>query len=49
MDFELKGFDKPLKLMGEVVHANRTGIGVQFKDVNHILAGMIGMVVNWMK
>ena len=49
MNFELKGFDKPLKLMGEIVHANRTGIGVQFKDVNHILSGMIGMVVTWMK
>jgi Tfp pilus assembly protein PilZ len=49
INFELKGFDKPLKLMGEVIHANRTGIGVQFKDVNHILTGMIGTVVDWMK
>ena len=49
MNFELKGFNEPLKLMGEVVHANRTGIGVQFKDVNHILTGMIGTVVSWMK
>ena len=49
MNFELKGFDKPLKLMGKVVHANRNGIGVQFKDVNHILAEMIGTVVSWMK
>ena len=49
MNFELKGFNEPLKLTGEVVHANRTGIGVQFKDVSHLLAEMIGVIVDRMK
>ena len=31
MTFRLKGFDKPIKIKGEVAHAARTGIGVEFK------------------
>jgi Tfp pilus assembly protein PilZ len=49
MNFELKGFNEPLKIIGEVIHADRSGIGVQFKDVSHHLAEMIGVVVNRIK
>ena len=48
MDFILKGFNKPLRIKGEVVHASRKGIGVKFKNVRADLCEMIGLVVERM-
>lgn len=34
MTFNVKGFNKPFKISGEIVHANDEGIGVKFKGLN---------------
>jgi Tfp pilus assembly protein PilZ len=34
MTFNVKGFDKPIKIKGEVAHASRSGIGVEFKGIS---------------
>lgn len=34
MTFNVKGFNKPFKISGEIAHANDEGIGVKFKDLD---------------
>jgi hypothetical protein len=34
MTFNIKGLDKPIKVRGEIAHANDEGLGVQFKNLN---------------
>ncbi|MGD8765649.1 MAG: PilZ domain-containing protein [Desulfobacteraceae bacterium] len=49
MTFRLKGFDKPLKIKGEVAHATRAGIGVEFKNTSPYLMQIIGLLVDRME
>jgi len=49
MTFRLEGFNKPLKIKGEVVHANRSGIGVEFKNTSQYLIQIIGLLVDRME
>ena len=47
--FKLEGFDKSIKLRGEVARANRRGIGVAFKNISPHIEEMIRVIVNRMK
>ncbi len=49
MTFRLKGFDKPLKIKGEVAHATRAGIGVEFKNTSPYLMQIIGLLIDRME
>ena len=49
MIFALEGINDMLKIRGEIVHANRMGVGVEFKNISSHLAEMIGVVVKRMK
>lgn len=49
MTFRLKGFDKPIKIKGEIAHATRAGIGVEFKDNVPFSAEIIALLVDRMK
>jgi Tfp pilus assembly protein PilZ len=48
LSFSMPGIDKPLKVKGEIVQVNRSGIGVEFKNmtpyVEEMLATMIGQI-----
>ena len=46
MTFRLKGFDKPIKIKGEVAHATRAGIGVEFKNASPFLMEVIGILID---
>ena len=48
MTFRLEGFDKPLKIKGEVAHATRAGIGVEFKNASPYLMQIIGLIIDKM-
>jgi Tfp pilus assembly protein PilZ len=49
MTFRLEGFDKPLKIKGEVAHATRAGIGVEFKNASPYLMQIIGLLIDRME
>ena len=49
MAFKLEGFDKSLKLRGEIARANQAGIGVAFKNISPHIEEMIRVIVNRMK
>ena len=49
MTFNIKGFNKPLKVSGEIAHANDAGIGVKFKDLNPHVADKLENVVIQMR
>lgn len=49
MSFKLEGFDRPLKIKGEIAHATREGVGVEFKDLSTYIEEMIEVVVKRMK
>jgi Tfp pilus assembly protein PilZ len=49
MSFKLEGFEKPLKIRGEVAHATRAGVGVEFKDISPYVAEMIEVLVKRIK
>jgi len=49
MTFRLEGFDKPFKLWGEIVHATRLGVGVEFKDISPYIEEMLRNVIKGMK
>ena len=46
LDFKLERLNKPLKITGKVVHATRSGIGVEFRNANSKLADMIEMAID---
>jgi Tfp pilus assembly protein PilZ len=46
MTFRLKGFDKPIKIKGEVAHATRAGIGVEFKNASPFLMEVLGILID---
>ena len=49
MIFALEGLNETLKIRGKIVHANRMGVGVEFKNISSHLAEMIGVVIKRMK
>ena len=49
MIFALEGLNETLKIRGKIVHANRMGVGVEFKNISSHLAEIIGVVVKRMK
>jgi hypothetical protein len=49
MTFRLDGFDKPIKVRGEIAHATRSGVGVEFKDISPYLEEMLRTVIKRMK
>ena len=49
LTFSLTGFDKPLKIKGEIVQVNRNGIGIEFKDVSPYIEEMLATLINRMK
>jgi type IV pilus assembly protein PilZ len=49
LDFKLEGFNEPLKITGKVAHATRSGIGVEFKDVDPKLAEWMGLIIDQME
>ena len=49
MAFNIKGLNKPLKVKGEIAHANDVGIGVKFKDLNPHVANKLENVVVQMR
>jgi Tfp pilus assembly protein PilZ len=48
MTFKMDGFDRTLKILGQVVHAMRWGFGVQFKSQNPNLAKLIEKLINYL-
>jgi Tfp pilus assembly protein PilZ len=49
MNFRLDGFNKPLKIKGEVAHTTRQGVGVEFKDISPYIKEMIGILLRRIK
>ena len=49
MTFRLEGFDKPLKIKGEIAHATRFGVGVEFKELSPYIEEMLCLVIKRMK
>ncbi len=49
MAFNIKGLNKPLKVRGEIAHANDVGIGVKFKDLSPHVANKLENVVVQMR
>ena len=49
MAFKLEGFNKSLKLRGEIARTNPAGIGVAFKNISPHIEEMIRVIVNRMK
>jgi Tfp pilus assembly protein PilZ len=49
MTFRIEGCNKPLKVSGEIAHANQSGIGVKFKDLSPNLADKLETTVRQMK
>jgi Tfp pilus assembly protein PilZ len=49
MTFRLDGFNKPLKIKGEIAHATRKGVGVEFKDISPYIEEMIDILLRRMK
>jgi len=45
MTFNVKGFNKPFKISGEIAHANDEGIGVKFKDLDTSEADRLKKIV----
>ena len=46
MSFNMNGYDRPFKIRGEIVHANRLGVGVEYRDISPYIADMIGALVD---
>ncbi len=49
MSFSMVGFDKPLRIKGEIVLVNRNGIGVEFKEVSPYIEEMLATLIDRMK
>jgi Tfp pilus assembly protein PilZ len=49
MTFRLEGFNKPLKIKGEIAHATRKGVGVEFKEISPYIEEMIEILLKRMK
>jgi len=49
MTFRLDGFNKPFKIKGEIAHATRQGVGVEFKDISPYIEEMIEILIRQIK
>jgi len=49
LTFSITGFDKPLKIKGEIVQVNRNGIGIEFKDMSPYIEEMLATLIDRMK
>ena len=49
MTFRLDGFDKPFKVRGEIAHATRAGVGVEFKDISPYIEEMLSDLIKRME
>ena len=49
LTFRLEGFDKPFKVRGEIAHATRSGVGVEFKGISPYIEEMLSNVIKGMK
>lgn len=48
MTFRLRGLKKPIKVNGKIVHTNRSGVGIKFKNNCSKLMKVIGILVDQM-
>jgi Tfp pilus assembly protein PilZ len=46
MSFNMDGYNRPFKIRGEVMHAKRSGVGVEYRDISPYIADMIGALVD---
>ena len=46
MSFNMNGYDRPFKIRGEIVHTNRLGVGVEYREISPYIADMIGALVD---
>ena len=49
LTFSLAGFDKSLKIKGEIVQVNRNGVGVEFKNMSPYIEEMLATLIDRMK
>jgi Tfp pilus assembly protein PilZ len=49
MTFRMEGFDKPLKVKGEIAHATRAGVGVEFREISKYIEEMLCLVIKRME
>ena len=49
MTFRLDGFDKPLKIRGDIARSTPEGFGVKFKDISPYIAEMIEILIKRMQ
>jgi hypothetical protein len=49
MSFSIDGFDRPVKIKGEIVQVNRNGIGVEFKNVSPYIEEMLATLIDRME
>ena len=49
LSFSMSGADKPLKVNGEIVQVNRSGIGVEFKNMTPYVEEMLTTLISRMK
>ena len=49
LSFSMAGIDKPLKIKGEIVQVNRSGIGVEFKNMSPYIEEMLVTLIGRMK
>jgi len=49
LSFSMAGIDKPLRVNGEIVQVNRSGIGVEFKDMSPYVEEMLATLISRMK
>ena len=41
-EIQLDGDDQPIRIKGEVVNANRLGMGIEFEEISSNLTGKLG-------
>ena len=49
LSFSMAGIEKPLKVKGEIVQVNRSGIGVEFKNMSPYVEEMIARLIHRME
>ena len=49
LSFNMHGYDRPFKIMGNIVRSNQQGIGVEFKEIKPYIAEMLGSLVDRIK
>ena len=49
LSFSIASIDKPLRVNGEIVQVNRSGIGVEFKNMSPYVEEMLATLISRMK